>query len=50
MRVDLPGEKWSVFLDDHADGYTEGELAQLIASATAARALIRDLNRAEVTA
>lgn len=46
-RTDKPGEKWEAYVTNADDAYTEGELSRLIASATAARALMRDLNRAQ---
>lgn len=46
-RNDKPGEKWEAYVTNADDAYTEGELSRLIASATAARALMRDLNRAQ---
>lgn len=46
-RADQPGERWEAWLTNPEDAYTEGTLSRLIASATAARALMRDLNRAQ---
>ena len=43
-RVEEPGDPWKVYLTAPEEAYTEGQLSRLIADATAARALMRDLN------